>query len=415
MSCASATKPFPPWLTRSQSLSHIRSVLQTLSKREDIRESARCSSRHQTDPSSPSHRGSRFSLHIRKTQINQKYVDYYSVAVGYLPQNLSRNRYMELEPYDRTRVVVGHGDETGAEGGEGEGRYLNANWVLERFGGKWWIASQAPLPNTAHPFLSLILQPITRPPPFLQPSSSLSEAQTSRVRTIVQLTMDVESGRRKAHNYFPSSVGQSWVIPPEEGCFASAIKVTLSESQAIEEAHCIQSTISIVPLNPSVLKGQTYDDNVDYGGENPVTFRHMLYTAWPDHGVPEPEDRASLLAFLRLVDRTNKDLSLISYPESSELDPDPPIIVGCSAGIGRTGSFIALSSLLRAQGLLGPYSSPASSSTLPISPLGPLPDALKEDLVVQEVDSLREQRPGMVQREEQILLIYEVLASALLE
>ena len=141
MSCASATKPFPPWLTRSQSLSHIRSVLQTLSKREDIRESARCSSRHQTDPSSPSHRGSRFSLHIRKTQINQKYVDYYSVAVGYLPQNLSRNRYMELEPYDRTRVVVGHGDETGGEGGEGEGRYLNANWVLERFGGKWWIAS----------------------------------------------------------------------------------------------------------------------------------------------------------------------------------------------------------------------------------------------------------------------------------
>lgn len=134
----------------------------------------------------------------------------------------------------------------------------------------------------------------------------------------------------------------------------------------------------------------------------------MLYTAWPDHGVPEPQDQASLIAFLHLVDQTNTDVS--AYPNTADLDPDPPIMVGCSAGIGRTGTFIALASIFRFLRLLS-TTTPPSLSPLPPSPLGNLPENLKHDLVAQEVDSLREQRPGMVQREEQILLIYEVLES----
>jgi len=143
-----------------------------------------------------------------------------------------------------------------------------------------------------------------------------------------------------------------------------------------------------------------------------------LYLSWPDHGVPDPEDRASLLAFIQLVENTNRDISSSTIqPGASpdytgtELDPDPPIIVGCSAGIGRTGTFLALSSLLRASGFLPPALRPTPSSVLPVSPLGPLPNDANDD-VVQEIDSLREQRPGMVQRTEQLVLIYEVLADA---
>jgi protein tyrosine phosphatase len=155
---------------------------------------------------------------------------------------------------------------------------------------------------------------------------------------------------------------------------------------------------------------------VGQASTEPIIFQHLLYGAWPDHGVPSIEDRASILEFARLVDRINRDTSLSSSPH--RLDPDPPIMVGCSAGIGRTGSFIALCSLLRKHGFLPPPT-PGSSAVvdephpaLVPSPLGELPKELADDPIAVEIDALREQRPGMVQREDQIVLIYEVLALA---
>ncbi|KAF7303123.1 hypothetical protein MKEN_01275800 [Mycena kentingensis (nom. inval.)] len=280
-------------------------------------------------------------------------------------ENKDKNRYVDVVAYDTTRVSV-------------DGRYLNANWLLERFGHKFWIGAQAPLPNTAHAFLSRIRTPISLP--------GLSDAPPTRIRTIVQLTKLVEAGRRKAHSYFPSHAGQSVVHVPEEGCSGPPIVATLLESVAIPDACCVRSIVSIV------LEGEP--------PESAVTFTHLLFTAWPDHGVPELGEQTALMAFVHLVDRTNR--------QDSD-DPDPPMIIGCSAGIGRTGTFIAISSLLRAHGMLPP---PAYPSTLTLtSPLGPL--AFDEDHVAQEVDSLREQRPGMVQQQSQLELIYAMLESAL--
>jgi protein-tyrosine phosphatase len=249
----------------------------------------------------------------------------------------------------------------------------------------------------------------------------------NRLRTIVQLTQNFESGRRKADAYFPNEVGKSVIVSPEGGGSRTALKVTLLREQLIKDAHCVHSTISITPLTqsrsqvtpPAYGRFEDLDDKDDeednYGEEEEgeaITIQHLLYTAWPDQGVPEPEDREGLLAFLHLVDSTNRDVSLASRRDDDDLDPDPPIVVGCSAGVGRTGSFIALSSLLRHYKFLPPAAFPTPSDTLPKSPLGTLPRALRDDLVAQEIDSLREQRPGMVQREEQIILIYEILAAA---
>ncbi|KAK7040149.1 hypothetical protein VNI00_009955 [Paramarasmius palmivorus] len=308
--------------------------------------------------------------------------DYYAVVAGNQDENQYRNRYVDVVPYDRTRVVVVDDYAPGERGGEG--RYCNANWVLERFGGKWWIASQAPLPNTSHTFLSLIAKPVTPP----------SSQDSSRVRTVVQLTQNLEDGRRKAHPYFPEVVGQHVIIHPE-GDHGPAFEVKLEKQESIDEARCVKSTVSFSPLNQST---------------SPIIFQHLLYYAWPDRGIPEPEDRDGLLAFARLVDRTNRDTS--GLPDEA-LDPDPPIIVGCSAGIGRTGSFVALSSLLRAHGVLQPPARPTPASVVQASPLGLLPEPLQNDMVVQEVDFLREQRPGMVQRSEQLVVIYEILSAAL--
>ena len=55
---------------------------------------------------------------------------------------------------------------------------------------------------------------------------------------------------------------------------------------------------------------------------------HFHYTAWPDHGVPS--DATSLINFIKRVSEVQ--------PHSTEV----PLLVHCSAGVGRTGTFIAI-------------------------------------------------------------------------
>ncbi|KAJ3475854.1 hypothetical protein NLI96_g11557 [Meripilus lineatus] len=393
----SERQPVPKWLQEAHDADHLSDALQILQSRERTREHARTTSRHKANPS----RAYRIT-HLPSTVLtNSDDAAHYSVAVASQPENRVSNRYGDIEPYDRTRVVVGHG------GQEPSGRYLNASWVRELAGGKWWIATQAPLPATSHAFLSVLLQPISRPPSDIHLSTYPISSKSSRVRTVVQLTQNYERGMRKAHMYFPSLEGESWILPPESGCTAPSVRVTLVRLETFEHAHCTKSTVSIQQLS---------QEEEDLG--EPVIFRHMLFSAWPDHGVPEPEDRAALLNFVHLVDETNRDLS--PYPTSSQadLDSDPPIMVNCSAGVGRTGSFIAICSLLRSNGFLPPSTSPIHGPGLPdLTPsrLGALPAELKDDMVAQEIDSLREQRPCMVQRDEQALLVYETLITAFTE
>ncbi|KAI0673800.1 phosphatases II [Trametes maxima] len=391
---ADATIPgLPKWLQDAHNAAHITVVLRILQKRERTRIAARTASAHQSHPSKR-HRLS----HIASTIVTKtEHVDHYSVSAGLDPVNGRDNRYADIIPYDRTRVVVCPGEPShGCSGSCTSGRYLNANWVRELAGGKWWIATQAPLPHTAHTFLSVILEGIS-PPPGTQFSNVRN---LNRVRTIVQLTQNLEGGMRKAHIYFPPVAGQSWVLEPDPGRTDPAIEVTLVRTQTIEDAHCVQSVVSLQPLSPSRTR---------IG--DPVVFQHLLYASWPDHGVPAREDRDGLLRFTRLVDEANRDLSL--YTGVVDLDPNPPIMVNCSAGVGRTGAFIAISSLLRRYHLLSPATKPDESvSPLPPSVLGPLPEDIEDDLIAQEVDSLREQRPGMVQRDDQVVLIYETLVAA---
>ncbi|KXN88947.1 putative quinone oxidoreductase [Leucoagaricus sp. SymC.cos] len=299
----------PSWLSNAYTESHINLVLQTLAERESRRKNFR-----------PEFPLSDFSL----GNPAQPCLDHYSVAVASRRENLPHNRYSDVVPYDRTRVIV--------RSGVAAGRYINASWILERFGHKWWIATQAPLPSTAHRFLSLISQQLPRPlrtlstPAVDQLEAAANSHATTRIRTVVQLTKNVERGRTKAHPYFPTEVGKSLIVPPDAELSTPALKVTLLRTQDHEDAQCIQSTVAITPMEDDHAKA--------------VIFQHLMYTAWPDHGVPEDEDRTSLLVFLKLVDTVNKDLSLCEYPpaaqaaQPSQYNPDPPIIVGCSVEYG---------------------------------------------------------------------------------
>ncbi|VDB90216.1 unnamed protein product [Peniophora sp. CBMAI 1063] len=364
----------PQWLTRARDdPQHIPHVLQVLADRERARIQARRASKERP-----------IQLRSRLASIpptifahTSQHSDRYSVVNASRPENTFSNRYMDIEPYDRTAAKP-------------NGRYFNGNWVRERLGGAWWIATQAPLPETSHDFLSFVagLEPVT------------SSGRKTRVRTVVQLTQNVEDGRKKADPYFSARTGQPVTLdPPSNRKDLPPLCITLVKSESIPSAHCVLSTLSIsTPSAP------------------PVIFHHLLYYSWPDHGVPEPEDRTGLLNFVRLVDRINADTSSLSNEPASSSDGPPPIMVHCSAGVGRTGSFIALCSLMRAHGMLGPRppnSTPSSGVQPPTpSPLDPMPAEIAGDEIAQEIDSLREQRPGMVQRPEQAVLVYEVLYSA---
>ena len=63
-----------------------------------------------------------------------------------------------------------------------------------------------------------------------------------------------------------------------------------------------------------------------------IDITHYHFTAWPDHGVPQ--FATSLISFIRRVQKShNKDKAI-------------PLVVHCSAGVGRTGTFIMLDSMM---------------------------------------------------------------------
>lgn len=371
--------PVPPWLRNAHNQDHIHNAWRILTDRERSRVRARllsASHYYLSQPSPNTQLPSGGHPRVNAT-------DHYSVTLGCSPENRFCNRYSDILPYDRSRVDVG-------------GRYFNGNWVRELAGGRWTISTQAPLPNTAHEFLSLVAGIHTPFGPPEEPALSFT-----RVRTVVQLARNVESGRQKAHPYFPNHTGESTIISRSQGTGLPPLRVTLVKNEVVESAQCVTSTVSVTPIVAGVSR-------------EAVIFRHLLYGAWPDHGIPEPDDRAGLLNFIRLVDRTNRDV----HGLEGTADAEPPIMVHCSAGIGRSGAFIALRSLLRSNGLLYSPSSqpvervPPRPPPLPEAPLGPLPELISWDEIAQEIDSLREQRPGMVERPEQARLVYEVLLAA---
>ena len=67
--------------------------------------------------------------------------------------------------------------------------------------------------------------------------------------------------------------------------------------------------------------------------EQELSVTHMYYTAWPDHGVPR-----NAMSVISFIHRVRKE-----HPAYLDL----PLLVHCSAGVGRTGTFILLDSVMQ--------------------------------------------------------------------
>lgn len=143
------------------------------------------------------------------------------------------------------------------------------------------------------------------------------------------------------------------------------------------------------------------------GGEEKIIY-HFLYKKWPDFGVPALEDLDSFFTLMQLSREKNAH-------------PNNPRIVHCSAGVGRSGTFIALEHLMREldAGVLEDWDEQVKSfSSSPTVSEGGSGggggewdrDGLEgDDIIFDTVNALREQRKMMVQAEGQYLFIYEVM------
>jgi protein-tyrosine phosphatase len=192
--------------------------------------------------------------------------------------------------------------------------------------------------------------------------------QTGSPSVIIQLTSMVESGLIKCHQYFPNSTQEpTW---------------NLNEANVWNDDWKAQLTYeSLEQLANGAIEKRKLLLHVA-GEESPRVVWHLLYTRWPDYGVPVVDDMDSFF-----------DLMAISREHSA---PSNPRIIHCSAGVGRTGTFISLEHLMRA--LDGGMFEAAKTDT-----------QKAPDLIYNTVDHLRQQRRSMVQSDVQYQFLYEVM------
>ncbi|XP_052378849.1 tyrosine-protein phosphatase non-receptor type 4-like isoform X3 [Oncorhynchus keta] len=194
-----------------------------------------------------------------------------------LPQNISKNRYRDISPYDATRVILKSTDD-----------YINANYINMEIPASSlinrYIACQGPLPNTCSDFWQMTWEQ----------SSSM----------VVMLTTQVERGRVKCHQYWPNPDSTA-----SYGCFQLACLTEEGNSAFLVR------DMTLTHLESEEVRELT----------------QIQYVAWPDHGVPD--DSLDFLDFVSLV-------------RSKRAGKDEPMVVHCSAGIGRTGVLITMETAL---------------------------------------------------------------------
>ncbi|XP_039678823.1 receptor-type tyrosine-protein phosphatase delta isoform X26 [Perca fluviatilis] len=204
--------------------------------------------------------------------------------------------------------------------------YINANYIDGYRKQNAYIATQGSLPETFGEFWRMIWE--------------------QRSAVIVMMTKLEERSRVKCDQYWPTRGTETYGL----------IQVTLLDTVELA-TYCVRTF--------ALFKN---------GSSEKREVRQFQFTAWPDHGVPEHP--TPFLAFLRRVKACNP-------PDAG------PMVVHCSAGVGRTGCFIVIDAMM---------------------------ERIKHEKTVDiygHVTLMRAQRNYMVQTEDQYVFIHDALQEAI--
>ncbi|XP_075972305.1 protein tyrosine phosphatase 10D [Anticarsia gemmatalis] len=204
--------------------------------------------------------------------------------------------------------------------------YINANYVPGHNSPREFIVTQGPLHCTRDDFWRMCWE--------------------SGSRAIVMLTRCVEKGREKCDRYWPYDTRPVYY-----------------------------GDIAVTALNESRYPDWTVTELMLCRGAEQRVIKHFHFTTWPDFGVPDPP--TTLARFVRAF--------------RERCPPDSrPVIVHCSAGVGRSGTFITLDTALQQLSNHAEYID-----------------------IFGMVYAMRRERVWMVQTEQQYICIHQCLVAVL--
>lgn len=238
----------------------------------------------------------------------------------------AKNRYCDVLPFEKTRVKL-----LGCD-------YINANHIDDEY-----IACCAPVPAAIVDFWHMVWQ--------------------CRVHVILMLTNFVERERPKAHVY--------WDMRGQAVDFGG-VHVQLIDETGHEQQQAVDGFIT------RMFRAWTTDK---HGRElESRVIKHLQLTVWPDHGV---------LRDFRVIAPLLESMNAFRAEASRSSGVDTRVIVHCSAGIGRSGTFIAIDILLKQiqQAIAASANGAADEEAVWMQALD----------VARVVHRIRSQRPGMVQ------------------
>jgi protein tyrosine phosphatase len=153
----------------------------------------------------------------------------------------------------------------------------------------------------------------------------------NNINVIVMLTQWIENGIVKADPYFNTSVGELFVvsnkflvktvkdITPE---YNELLDLKKTYNTCLEDAGIVVRRLKLIDLT---------------GIYRPKYLRHIHYTKWIDRDVPDPYDMFLLLLLYSKIMGFSKP---IKKKKKKRRKRNNKSLIHCSAGIGRTGTFI---------------------------------------------------------------------------